>query len=320
MTRIIAVLLCLMVSLLSNRAFAEEKPSIPNSLTSPAEMIVGGDTRVQIVDVAQSHNGVSKIVWEWDAKTAKDLPQIYRDHHFLAIDECKPIEGGRRILVTASTGGVAVINRETKAVEFLTNLPMAHSIELLPRGHIAVAASDHPLGNNLCIYSLDAPDAPVLKRDLFAGHGVVFFERTNELYAMGCHEMDLYEVGFDDQNKLTLDLKASWKIPGKGGHDLVYDRENKSLVVTDGHTVWNFKLSEKILKPYQPLRDVGSVKSVSFPPTTGPIAYVKPDEQYWSPRVRFVNSDFELKFPGRKLYKARWIPTAAESQSPSSVE
>lgn len=43
--------------------------------------------------------------WRWTASAATDLPADYRERLLAHIDECKPVDGGRAILVTASTGG-----------------------------------------------------------------------------------------------------------------------------------------------------------------------------------------------------------------------
>lgn len=301
------VLICFAGVLSAGEPQTDEKQREIALLKSPAELIVCGDSLVQIVDVPHSKGGEPAIVWEWNAQEAEDLPAEYRTNYFRAIDDCKPAEGGTKILVTSSSGGVVVIDRGSKRVLFRTVVPMAHSVELLPHGHIAVAGSTHPQGNCLAIYSLQTPDAPVINLELYSGHGVVFFDKTSDLYALGYADLRRYQVTFDDQQQIALELKNTWKIPGESGHDLAYDPREKDLLVTEHTSVWRFDMASHQFTEFAPLLGREDVKSVSVHAPTGTFAYVQAEEQWWSPRVRFLDTHFDLKFPGRRLYKARWV-------------
>ena len=49
-------------------------------------------------------------IWSWKAVDRPELPEAMRDK-FKTIDECKPVDDGKRILITASSNGAAVIDR-----------------------------------------------------------------------------------------------------------------------------------------------------------------------------------------------------------------
>ena len=48
--------------------------------------------------------------WSWRASARSDLPQEFRGR-FETTDECKPFEQARKLLITSSGGGVALVDR-----------------------------------------------------------------------------------------------------------------------------------------------------------------------------------------------------------------
>src|SRR5262245_11197645 len=112
---------------------------VVQSMPAPGEgqLIVCGGDELYILDLASAP---PRKVWSWRAAGRTELPGKMRDK-FKTIDECKPIEEGRRILITASSDGAAVIDRPTGRAEFWAAVPNAHSIELLPNQRVVVAAS-----------------------------------------------------------------------------------------------------------------------------------------------------------------------------------
>jgi len=53
--------------------------------------------------------------WSWKANDRAELPENLRKD-FAATDDCKPVDDGKRILVSASSGGCALVERETGKV------------------------------------------------------------------------------------------------------------------------------------------------------------------------------------------------------------
>ena len=98
-------------------------------------------------------------VWSWHAR---DSPEISTDLHstFRTTDDCKPVDGGRRILISSSAGGVALVDRETRRASFQTQVTNAHSVEMLPGNRIAVAASVSTTSTGDRIVIFDARQRP----------------------------------------------------------------------------------------------------------------------------------------------------------------
>ncbi len=79
----------------------------------------GGD---QVRELRIGAGGAAE-TWRWTASDATDLPADYREQLLAHIDECKPVDDGRAILVTASTGGAVLIDRATGRVTFRARVP-----------------------------------------------------------------------------------------------------------------------------------------------------------------------------------------------------
>src|SRR5688572_23941843 len=102
----------------------------------PSDLIVCGADEVFILDLQGS---APEKVWSWRAADRPELPEPFRKK-FGSTDECKPVDGGRKILIASSGGAVALVERSSGKVLFYAAVPNAHSVELLP-GNRAVAAS-----------------------------------------------------------------------------------------------------------------------------------------------------------------------------------
>ena len=100
------------------------------AVSDPAAYACGDD---QVRELRLAPDGPVE-VWRWTARDAQDLPADYRTRLMAHIDECKPVDDGRAILVTASTGGAVLIDRASGRVTFRARVPMAHSADLLPGG------------------------------------------------------------------------------------------------------------------------------------------------------------------------------------------
>ena len=141
------------------------------------ELIVCGWDEVFILALGADVTPAHRKVWSW---RAADSPQIPADMQslFRTTDDCKPVDGGRRILISSSGGGVALVDRETRRASFVARVTNAHSIEMLPGGRIAAAASVSAAGTGNRLAIFDAADGRELASDeLRSGHGVVWTTR-----------------------------------------------------------------------------------------------------------------------------------------------
>ncbi|MCU6455554.1 lactonase family protein [Sphingomonas sp. A2-49] len=246
--------------------------------------------------------------WRWRAADARDLPAIYRTRLLAHIDDCKPVDDGRAILVTASTGGVVLIDRATGHVRFRATAPMAHSADLLPGGHAAVALSINKNGDRLELYALSRNERPLASVSLPSGHGAVWDAGRQRLFALS-HDL-IQAFAFDSKAADPhLTETARWTLPGRhDGHDLSATPEGGYVVTTDDG-VWLFDPDGGRFTPIPALNPKLRVKSVSV--TRRAMAWVQAEDSWWAHGFTVADRDASapqrIETPGLHLYKVRWI-------------
>ena len=264
-------------------------------------VLVCGDSKVLLVDHTELQDSIPDIIWSWDAHLADDLPDIYRTQMFNSVDDCKPIRNGSQIMVSSSSGGVAIVNMEDKRVLFHAEVPNAHSIEILPGDKLVAAASTAQKGNRLMLFSIDNA-AELFSDSLYSAHGVVWDEKRNSLFALGYDVLREYKMA--DEYKLVLERE--WKIPGISGHDLQMAQGGNKLLITENTGAWIFDLTDQQFSKIDGFPDAERMKSLNQN-SRGEYVYTVPEESWWTYRVRFFNPPGVLLFPGMRVYKARWF-------------
>ena len=282
---------------------------------NPSELILCGWGEVFILDLSQLEKGKPRKVWSWQANGHADLPWYDQGVSFGATDECKPVDGGRKILITSSGlgVGVALVDRASHKVLFWARAENAHSADLLPGGRVAVATSVHeipdpPLNpDRLTIYDARTPGKDLCHTELPAGHGVVWDEAHQVLWALANQEIRAYRLGNAKTDHPSLEKLFSVKLPEGGAHDLYPVPNSRLMTVTTYRHCWLFDSETRSLRPHTQLGKTGDVKSISVNPITGQLAYVQAeDEDWWSEHVHLLQPDSVLHLPGERLYKARW--------------
>ena len=238
--------------------------------------------------------------WQWQATDSPEIPTTAQAL-FRTTDECKPV--GPYLLITSSSGGVALILRDTKRCAFYTRVQNAHSACLLPGMRIAVAASTG--GDALLVFDRRKSGInvePSLRLDLKGAHGVLWDAHSETCWALGTHE--LLEL---DRH---LQLRQRHPLPSPGGHDLSTANKPGVLIVTTSTEVHEFDTQTHKFTPHPLLGSLAKVKSVDFHPKTGDLVYQQalPDE-WWSRTIRFGKQG-EKELPDQRLYKIRWDATA----------
>ena len=259
--------------------------------------------------------------WSWRAEHSPSLSKEARAW-FHATDDCKPYEGGL-LVITASTGGVAMIDRESKKCLFLAQeSPNAHSACLLPKNRLVVASSygtdemqffdlaDNNKSSTAVASTTAAPtlapSPPVQTIPLVGAHGAIWDGDRNCLWALGGEELLKLVVTENaaPEGRWSVDFRLP--LPSSGGHDLSPTRDGTHLFVTTDTQVLLFDRNTKTFLPHPQLGDLLKIKSVDVHPVTKKIVYHKAtQEHWWSDTVRFVGSD-PLEFEGERLYKIRW--------------
>lgn len=287
---------CLLVFAITSTAFATQ---------AAGRLYACGDDQIREYEV-QAAEAIE--VWRWSAAEAKDLPASYRGKLLAHIDECKPVGGGREILVTSSTGGVVLLDRASGKVLFRAQAPMAHSAELLPNGLIAVALSIDPKGDRLQLYDRNRNETPLFEVPLPSGHGVVWDNAQNRLLALSHDLLQSFAVTGDRTAPALKELER-WTLPGRrDGHDLSSLGDGRYWVTTDDG-VWLFNLQSGAFSPFEPLASSSRIKAVSL--LGERLAWVEVEENWWAYGFHLANRDgnaaVRVPVDDLHLYKVRWI-------------
>ncbi|MFC5411542.1 DUF6528 family protein [Larkinella bovis] len=270
--------------------------------TSEKLLMVCGDSKVLLVDYQQGQDSIPAVVWSWDAHEAMDLPTEYRTRKFNSMDDCKAIRQGEQLLVSSSSGAIAVLNRKDKKVVFYASVPNAHSIELLPGDLIAAAASTAPNGNRIMLFDQKHPEKPLYSDSLFSAHGLVWDQQRKSLFALGLTVLREYKL----VGTKALKLVQEWTIPGHSGHDLQPTPDGRHLFLTEETGAWQFDLKTHTFTKIPGFTDAPHTKSVGRD-RRGQFIYTVPEESWWTYHVRFQHPSHALSFPTMKVYKARWF-------------
>ncbi len=285
---------CVLISLLFLLSCSQQKT---------LQIIACGDDKVIIIDEQTSEDENVKINWSWSVSKATDLPEKYQKL-LIPFDECKPVDKGKKLLLTSSGGGVVLLDIATKKSLFYAYAPMAHSAELLPDNRIAVALSTNPAGNSLELYDVSKPEVVLFKDTLYSGHGSVWMPKQKRLYALGYDDLRAYSLTDWDTETPSLTLEKTWILPAKGGHDLI-DISNYELIVTAHEAAWVFDIEKEEFKPFEPLANEHHVKSVNYDKKTGRLIYTKAETSWWTHNIYMRNPDKTITIPDIKLYKVR---------------
>ena len=274
------------------------------SKTTTYWVACGGD-KVRIIDVNKSDSSHAEIIWEWNQNNTKsEVPSNYVSL-FKTMDECKPIENNTKILACSSAGGAMIIDINGHKCEYYCRAPQAHSIEMLPNNRIVVAESITDLGNALEVFDITKKTGSAIIRDsMYSAHGVVWYEETQRLYAIGKNLFRIYKLTDWDTNKPSLTLETELKLPVSGAHDLTRI-DNHRLLISCTAGVYDYDINTKTISKFDPLVDYTDLKSVNYNYKTGQIVYTKPEESWWTYHLSSLNPTFGIGMSDVNVYKVR---------------
>jgi hypothetical protein len=307
---IIGHILACMVFLLAcgggNRDSAESPAQQAES--ARAELILCGWDEVFILELSHATDVSPGKLWSWKAADCLNLPDSMKSR-FATTDECKVLKGGGRILITSSSDGVALVEREGGSVLFYALAANAHSAEFLPGERIAVAASHRAGGggDRLIVFDLDTPGKELCSCDLPWGHGVVWDEQRELLWALADKDIRVFELKNWQSANPSLERVDLIELPESGGHDFSPVPGTEKIALSTSNHCWLFDRLRRSFEPHPELAEKPGVKCISYNPSTGQVAWVQAEgENWWAERVRFLHPEHTLRLPGRRLYKARW--------------
>lgn len=302
--------------MMSTNPILSQRPMVS---PEPKQLIVCGWDEVFIWALNSASSPCPEKIWTWRASGRHDLPSTLWER-FGTTDECKPVDQGRRILISSSGGAVALVDRLNDRVLFHAQAPNAHSAELLPEQRLVVASSHVPegTGDQLLVFDLADSDRPCASAPLPWAHGVVWDSLRQRLYALGQEDLRIYSL--DDWSSTSPRLRPEaairWPVaeadPHECGHDLYPVAGTGLLSVTTNRATWCFDRDTQVFHRHPLLADHIHVKSLCHHPD-GTVAYVQAEgEHWWAERIHLRHPDGVLCVPGEHFYKARWN-VAAES-------
>jgi hypothetical protein len=267
-------------------------------------LAVCGGKEVKIIDMQSSLGDNVTEVWSWSVEDqTQGLPAEYAEY-LTPLDECKFVDGNKKLLLTSSSSAVVLLDIKSKACEFYARTPMAHSADLLPNNRIAVALSTNKKGNSLEIYDISQPEKVLWRDSLYSGHGAVWHAERESLYALGYDVLREYKLKDWQSDTPSLELAASWPLPIKSGHDLV--KIDAEYMLVSGHEgVRWFNVESGEFSPFEPLKDTHNVKSVNYSRKLNRLIYTKGEVSWWTHNIYQQNPDKTITIDSLNIYKVR---------------
>lgn len=293
-------------------ATSSQPRSVRADEPSLERLVCCGAAEVFVIDVADPQ---AKL-WSW---TASDSASIAEDFwpKFRSTDDCKPYADGL-MLITSSSRGVALIQRDTKRCLFLAEVPNAHSACLLPDRQIAVAASTS--GDEIQFFNYDdasrpaavAVGSPIQRIPLLGAHGTVWDATRKRLWALGTDELLQLQRGGAGQTADAWSVVARLQLPSSGGHDLSPAHDGSHLFVTTNTQVLRFNMDAHSFEIAEGFGNQRKVKSVDVHPRTKRIVFQQAlPTEWWSHTVHFVDAS-PVTLGDERLYKIRWDVSAPQ--------
>lgn len=289
-------------------------------------LVLAGDSFVSIIRPSQIPDGgnyYDASIWEWDARVYATSLGIDMSH----VDEAKIVDNGTKVLVTSSAHWAILVDYATKKTLFYsTGCRNAHSAEMLPGNRVVIACSTSE--GELQVYDIDRPNQIVFRTPLSSGHGAVWVESRQRLYANGGNKLNIYKLKDWDTDAPELELEKSITTPKKGTHDLSFVDDNTLCI--SGRGCYLFDLNTENFTELPFFSEQTALKSTNYNAATGEMWYTdstEPEGDYsWSTQT--VHHTYNgangpdhctFKTKGLNLYKVRVLDWGHSSGSIPSI-
>ncbi|MCS0639327.1 DUF6528 family protein [Streptomyces sp. LP05-1] len=278
--------------------------------------------RVLRLDGRRREWGPAAVRWAFspvgDARYADLEPErswVYPDEAKLRV-----WRGRTYVLLTASYGFAAVVAYPGGGRHWGAALSPGgiadnpHSIELLPNGDVAVAAST---GGLVRLYAASRGPAgvPYTSYPLADAHGLRWDARLRVLWALGGDRLvALRPEPGPAGGAPVLTRLLEVPLPERGGHDLgQVAGDTGRLWVSTGKAVYQYvKSTGEFVRDFPGAAGISraDVKSVGDDPGTGQVLSTVPEpglpETWWTRTAAVHRPEGAYRFEGGGIYKARW--------------
>ncbi|WP_253154822.1 DUF6528 family protein [Stieleria tagensis] len=283
-----------------------------DAMADPHDLICCGAEQVFVTTLERPQEKK----WVWQATQSPSIPSEFHKR-FRTTDDCKPYED-ELLLITSSSGGVALIDRSTKESQFFAVSKNAHSACLLPGRQLAVASSTG--GDQVQFFNRDdnqKPAAVVQAIPLLGAHGTVWDAKRQCLWALGEKELLALVADTKSAAQERWTVRSRTPLPSNGGHDLSPNRDGKQLFVTTDTQVLKFDCDTLAFAVADGFGDQAKVKSVDRNVASDRIVFHQATaENWWSDTIRFTDGK-KLKLADERLYKVRWDTPLRSPESDS---
>jgi hypothetical protein len=258
----------------------------------------------------------AQALWSWSALDHEELSGLDPKRTWNLVSEAKYRlwNGAHWVLTCASDGLAAMVSYPDGQARWAgrTNAN-AHSLEVLPNGNIAVAASSQGF---VRIYTASQSllSDTYTQYDLPGAHGLQWDQARQLLWAAGTSGLVALAVsGTASRPRVTVE--RSVVPPSIGAHDLnaVASNPDRMWVTTYSH-VYQYSISRNAFVPYTGEQgiDTPDMECISDDPLSGQVLTVVPDGK--NP-CEWCTSTLTFRLPNgtrhiakTSLYKARWMP------------
>jgi hypothetical protein len=285
------------------------------------DIVVTDQARDQILvlDAAKDWEGgpTSQVVkWAWRPTLEEGFDGLIDNWGLPDEAKLRHFRGQRYLLTTDSFGLAAMVPYPSGDGSYwaadVGRPANPHSMEILPDGNVAVAAST---GAWVRVYTASqGPRSTTYTQfDLAGAHAVVWDADRELLWTVGDEEVVGLTVGGTSAAP-TLTATKRYPLPTPGGHDLqpVPDDDNR-LWVSSGSRVYQLDVrTGEFHSDYRGAEtvDVDGVKAVTTNPATGQVLTTRPEEgtgcTWCTATVRMHLPTDSRTLPDSQIYKARW--------------
>lgn len=268
---------------------------------SARPMILTEQAAGKIVIVDQP---AGKVAWEW--KPSESSLSATQAAWFELPNDAKPVLDKSALLITASRGGVALVNVADSSVIFAAK-PGGdpHSAEILPDGSIVVACSS---ANKIVLYKKtgDGISSNVsFSLPLEAAHNVVWDKKRNCLWTAS--KGHVYRFSYNSSapsliQERIYDIKDDETM----AHDLIPVYGEDAMYLTTVQRVYKFFPQTGTFADVDIFQQK-NIKSISSGPEGWPEICTRPTSaSWWTSEVADFKGNRLYSYFKYQIYKARW--------------
>lgn len=283
------------------------------------DVVVTDQARDQII-VLDTREGdwtnPKAVRWTWQPTAEQGFGELLDNWGLPDEAKLRTLHGRRYLLTTDSYGLAAMVPYPSGTGSYwagdVGRPANPHSMEILPDGNVAVAAST---GGWVRVYTASQGNRSTHHSEfaLPGAHAVYWDDDRALLWTVGDHEVVGLTVGGTPAAP-TLTASVRHTLPTPWGHDLqpMAGDRNRLWVSTGAH-VYQLDLDGGRFHDDYPgaeTIDVAGVKSVSTHPSTGQVLTTAPEQgtgcTWCTATVRLHLPTDSRTLPGSQIYKARW--------------